>query len=161
MKIKKTKNKLDEMQEQKLLKSESLGFWIAFWGLFAAMFIQIFLYGRDFKTIAGEWIVFMCIALYSVITSLKNGIWSKVFAPTLEVNLAVSALGGAFSGIFLGVATYREYHALAGSIATGIVYFSVVFSACFVALSFAMHLYKKRVNRLENEEGEEREIDGK
>ena len=35
------KSNLDEMQEQKLLKIEHNGFWFAFFGLFAAIMIQL------------------------------------------------------------------------------------------------------------------------
>lgn len=51
--MKKQKNRLDEMQEQKLLQIEHTGCWLAFYGMFAAIFVQIFLYGRDFERVAG------------------------------------------------------------------------------------------------------------
>ena len=37
----KRRNNLDEMQEQKLLHIESRGYWLAFWGLAAALIIQL------------------------------------------------------------------------------------------------------------------------
>ena len=37
------KNRLDEMQEQKLLKIEHNGCWLAFYGLAAVIMIQLFL----------------------------------------------------------------------------------------------------------------------
>lgn len=38
--MKKTESQLDEMQEQKLLKIEHTSFWLAFWGLVAAILVQ-------------------------------------------------------------------------------------------------------------------------
>ena len=58
--MKKRKNRLDEMQEQKLLKIEHNACWLAFWGLLAVMFGQIIYYGVErAEVFFGEWIVFM------------------------------------------------------------------------------------------------------
>lgn len=161
MKIKKWKSRLDEMQEQKLLKRESLGCYIGFWGLLVVIFVQMFLYGRDFKMIAGEWTVFMCMAIYMTVVGFKDGIWSKSFAPTTKTNLAFSIAAGGVCGVLFGILSYHEYHALIGSIATGIFMFGLIFSTCFAALSFLVVLYKKRISHLENEEAkEEKENDG-
>lgn len=97
--MKKQKNQLDEMQEQKLLQIEHNGCWLAFFGLLISLFVQIFLYGRDFKIIAGEWAVFMCLAVYIVVSCLKNGIWDRRMAPVASENLKVSLLAGGICGI--------------------------------------------------------------
>jgi len=55
------KNRLDEMQEQKMLQIEHNACWLAFWGLLAVMFGQILYYGIErAQVFLGEWIVFMC-----------------------------------------------------------------------------------------------------
>ena len=46
-------NKLDEMQEQALLKIEHNGCWFAFWGLLVMMAAEALL-GFGVKTMAGE-----------------------------------------------------------------------------------------------------------
>ena len=38
--MKRWRNNLDEMQEQKLKQIEHTGFWLFFWGLFAAIMVQ-------------------------------------------------------------------------------------------------------------------------
>lgn len=57
------KNKLDEMQEMKLRGIEQNGCWFVFWALLAAMMIQLAM-GAEMKQLVGEWIMFMCLALY-------------------------------------------------------------------------------------------------
>ena len=58
--MKKSESLLDEMQEQKLLTIEHNMAWLAFWGLLAAMVIQLFAFGpAHMETVLGEWIVFM------------------------------------------------------------------------------------------------------
>ena len=49
----KSNKQLDEMQESKLLKIQEKGFWLVFWILFAAIFVQA-LIGMTLKEIAGE-----------------------------------------------------------------------------------------------------------
>ena len=66
--MKKIKNRLDEMQEQRMLKIEHNGCWLAFWGLLVMLLIQEFVYGAgNWRYMAGEWIVFMCLALYMLV----------------------------------------------------------------------------------------------
>ena len=48
----KSNKQLDEMQESRLLKIQEKGFWLVFWILFAAIFVQA-LIGMTLKEIAG------------------------------------------------------------------------------------------------------------
>lgn len=152
------KNRLDEMQEQKLLKIEHTGCWLAFFGLLIAIFVQLFLYGRDFQNIAGEWFVFMCLAGYITISCMKNGIWDRTLAPVPKTNLKVSMIAGMISGILFFILKYHEYHALWGSVTAGIFIFLIAFAACLTGLSFLAYLHRKRVEKLESEE-EETKVD--
>lgn len=156
--MKKKKNRLDEMQEQKLLKIEHNGFWIAFWGLFITFFGQMVYYGPgNFKYITGEWIVFMCLSFYMVGACVKNGIWDRKLSPTPVVNLIGSVIGGLFCGVLQFVVSYRKYGKLIGSVAAGIFMFIFTFVACCIVLFISTKIYKKRVDTLENTESEEEE----
>ena len=84
-------NRLDEMQEQKLLKIEHVGVWIAFWGLFAAIVIQMITGGAGaLLQIAGEITVFMLLAFYLLVACIKNGIWDRKLVPSLKTHLLIS-----------------------------------------------------------------------
>lgn len=153
--MKKQKNKLDEMQEQKLLKIEHNGCWLAFWGLFAALFIQLILYGfKDGERIIGEWVVFMCLSLYIVVDCLRQGIWDRRLSPTPKVNFICSMVAGIVSGTLHFLISYHNYQALAGSIASGIFMCFLTFIGCFVVMSLLAACYRKRTARLENEDVE-------
>lgn len=157
---KKMKNKLDEMQEQKMLKIEHNGCWFAFWGLLAALFIQVLIYGYgndSWRYMVGEWIVFMCLALYIVIDCLRNGIWDRHLSPTLNVNICASAIGGVIVGVLNFTSSYRNYYMSAVAVATGIVSGIMVFILCFAGLTCCTFLYKKRVAHMEQEDAEEDE----
>lgn len=155
--MKKQKNRLDEMQEQKLLQIEHTGCWLAFYGMFAAIFVQIFLYGRDFGRVAGEWAVFMCLALYIVISCLKNGIWDRKMAPVPSVNLKVSLLAGGICGVIFFSLKFREYHILWGAAASGVFIAGLAFVTCFAGLSVLSYFHRERTKRLENVEEEDAE----
>ena len=155
---KKMKSKLDEMQEQKMLIIERNGCWFAFWGLLAVLFIQVIIsgYGGDsWRYMVGEWIVFMCLALYIVIDCLRNGIWDRRLSPTPNVNACASAIGGVVVGVLNFTSSYRNYHKPVGSVVMGIVSGVMVFVLCFAGLTCCTFLYKKRVNRLEQEGADE------
>ena len=89
----KMKNNLDEMQEIKLRGIERNGCWFAFWALPAAMMIQLVL-GAEPKQMAGEWIVFMCLALYLGIACMRAGIWDRHIPATPLANLVCSLIAG-------------------------------------------------------------------
>lgn len=154
---KNSKNKLDEMQEQKMLQIEHNGCWLAFWGLGIALIVQWFL-GAEQKEVAGEWIVFMSLSLYIVIACLKNGIWDRRLSPTPKVNLFASLLAGIIVGILFFSTSYSRYHALLGSIATGVFMMAMTAGICFVAMTAVAAFYWKRVKKLESEDdGEDRD----
>ena len=93
------KSNLDEMQEQALLRIEHTGCCLVFWGLLAAMAVQGVM-GAGIRELAGEWIVFMVLALYLVIGCLHHGIWDPKLKPNAKTNFIVSLLAGMAGSYF-------------------------------------------------------------
>lgn len=154
------KSNLDEMQELKLLHIERNGCWIAFWGLLAAILIQTVWYEEHiFEHMAGEWIVFMCLALYMAGGCLRHGIWDRKYRPNTRTNLFFSLFASMIVGIVFFLVPYKRYGALIGSLAAGAFMFMFTFLLTIAALTGAAAMYKKRVNELEEEfdENEEKE----
>ena len=146
------KNNLDERQELTLLRLEHNGYWLAFWGLFAAMIVQLFL-GWRFREIAGEWIVFMVQAGYLGAACIKNGIWDRYLRPTLKTNLLVSLLAALAAGVLkFGGILSRFPDTPMGAAVSGVIFGGMVFVCCFAALSLAGGLYRRRRAALEREE---------
>lgn len=150
--MKKSKNKLDEMQEQKLLHIEHNGVWLAFWGLFAAIIIQTAIGGENAtRNLIGEWIVFICLSVYLVSACIKNGIWDRNRTPSLKNNVLYSLAAGLFVGVqYFGI-SYSNYSALIGSIFTAIFCFVSTFSLSLIVLSLSSAVFKKRYKKLETE----------
>lgn len=153
----KRKNQLDEMQEQKLLKIESRGYWLAFWGLGLSLLIQQIIYGpgEGMQYMAGEWIVFMAIAIYLSVACMKAGIWDRKLQPTFKDNLLMSIGGGLIGGIVMFFASYFKYHKAIGSLAAAIFIFLLIGGICMVMLSISAASYKKKVEEMEKELDEE------
>lgn len=148
------KSNLDEMQELKLLKIESRGCWLAFWGLLIAMAIQQFFADPEtlLPSLAGEYIVFMCLALYLVTACLKAGIWDRKIPATPVANLIASLIGAAAASIFLGILSYKNYHSASGALALTVLYFVIAFIVLFIVMTLVMLFYKKKVRQLESED---------
>ena len=154
--LKNRKNNLDEMQEQKALKIEHNGCWLAFWGLLIAIIVQI-IFSKDLTRVAGEGIVFMVLSLYIMIDCLRNGIWDRKLKPDGKTNLLASLIaGGADLVICFSAAFFRTgkpYGALIAGVISGV----IVFAGCFLCLTLATKRVKKKQRELEEEPAEEDE----
>lgn len=146
------KNNLDEMQEQRLLRVERNGCWLAFWGLFAVLQIQFLLEPENMvESMMGEWIVFMCLAIYLVIGSVRAGVWDRRLKANGKTNFLCSLLAGVIFSIPAAVGNYTNYGDLFTAILTFVLGVFFITTICFAALSFAMMLYKKRVRKMDAE----------
>ena len=155
--FKETKNNLDEMQEQKLLKLESRGFWLIWWGLLAAMAVQLLVYGVEaYHLLLGEWAVFMLSSVYMAAACIKQGLWDRKLKPNFKTNLLLSLLAGVVAGGFMGVYSYRSFGAAEAAWWTVALVGGRTFVLCLLALSLSAAAYKKRRQHLdEGEAGEE------
>lgn len=150
----KFKNNIDEMQEQKLLKIERNGCWLAYWGLVVAIIIQTVL-GYSFQDLMGEQIVFMCLAIYIFVDCIRNGIEGRTVLLNAKGNILISGIGAVCMGILYFVISYIRYEKLAGSIATAIIMFLSTFLLLYVALAITTALLKNRVKKIEKNLDEE------
>ena len=154
--MKKTENKLDEMQEQRLLHIERNGCWFAFWALLISIFVQMLIFGPgNFKEIAGEWIEFMILAIYLSAACLRNGIWDRRLKPDLKTNLAASLIAAIAAGGILAVINFVSYTEVEAAVITFVLFAIVVFVLTFIALSISAKIYKKRLQDMESRYDEE------
>ena len=150
------KNNLDEMQEQKLLKLESRGFWLLWWGLLAAMAVQLLVYGVEARRhLLGEWAVFMLASVYMVAACIKQGLWDRKLKPNFRTNLLLSLLAGVVAGGLMGVYSYRSFGAAEAAWWTVALVGGCTFVLCLLALSLSAAAYKKRRQKLDEGEGSE------
>ena len=150
------KSSLDEMQELRLLKIESRGFWIGFIGLFLAIVVQIVIYGTESirEVYVGEFIVFLCMGIYLIVECLRNGIWDRHLPATPAVNIGLSLLAAAVTGLFNAIVSYHNYHDTTAAFVIFIVYFLMLSVVIYVTLTVCSALYRRRRKYLEEEREE-------
>ena len=156
--MKNVKNNLDEMQEAKLLQIEHNGCWLAFWGLLAAIVVELFVFGvENMRYIIGEWVVFLALCVYMAEACLRNGIWDRRLKADRKTNAIVSLIAGAVTGLVFAAIAVVRYHSIPGAIAAFAMLFVFISAACYVALSLTAKEYKKKLAQLESEGDENAE----
>lgn len=153
--MKKCKNHLDEMQEQKLLQIEHTACWLGFFGLLAAIYVQMAIGNRGFAAIGGEAVVILVMGIYIVVGCVRNGIWDRNAEPTPKTNLIVSLVSGLVFGGFWGVLSYVRYHKLLGSLATFVLIFVSVAAMVMLVLTALSGAYNRRKHHMDAEADKE------
>ena len=128
--------------------------------LFASLLVQQMVFGiGEWKYMAGEWIIFMCLSMYLFVSCMKNGIWDRRLAPDGKTNFWVSIVAAVFFGVVFAAINYANFHSAEAAGWTWVIVTILLFVMLFAALSFWTVLFKKRVSAMEKsyekETGEE------
>ncbi len=145
--------KLDEMQDQKLLKLEEYGFWIMFWALLVSIVVQLFA-GAGIKQIIGEIIVLLIGSIYLSVTTLRNGLWTRTAAPSRKGNAITSIVPAVLLGVInvIRLAQKNGITAKALLIVAGIMI--AAYAACYIILELFRASYNKRRAELDETDEE-------
>lgn len=149
-----SKNQLDEMQELTLLRIESRGFWIGFWGLVLSLVLQVAFAGsgEGFRAVTGEFIVLIGMALYTAIACIRRGIWDRHIPATAAANIACSLLASTVTALFFSLLDYRNYQSLSGAAIVFAIHFVLLSVGLIAALTICTALIHKRRAKLDAEE---------
>ena len=143
------KSNLDEMQEQEMLKIEHYGCWMAYWGLLAAMVIQMVMRVPGAQML-GEWIIFVIMSLYICIACMRKGIWDRRLKANWKTNLVISLLAAVAVAVLVILSNPYLSEPLDYVLTAGLTG-GFTFVLCFISLSLSMKLYKKRREKLDQE----------
>ena len=128
----------------------------AFWALLAVLFAEQFIFGFEWHILAGEWIVFMCLALYLAFACIRNGIWDRHLKANNKTNFIAALIAAAAAAVLTaGISAVRYPGHTEGSLIAGGIMFVFVFAACFGILQLMANTYKKKVAELERDPEEE------
>lgn len=144
------KNKLDEMQEQTLLRIEHNCCCLAFWGLAASITIQGIL-GCYLDHIWGEILCLFLISGYMIVSCLKQGIWDRKLVPSRRNNLLCSLAASIFIGIFAYFQLEGKLEQQEKILPVCIGFMVFVFLLSMAVLSICTLIYQKRKDSLEGE----------
>ena len=149
------RNYLDEMQEQKLLKIESHGVWIAFSLLVISMLVQI-AYANYTKTeahVAGEMITFFILDIYILFSCIKNGIWARSIKASNKTNAIVALIAGVIVGLLNAFTFPHETEqAIVGAFIMSALFTGIL---TYILLQVCMKITNKRRNKLDENDDEE------
>lgn len=145
-------NYLDEMQEQKLLKIESHGVWIAFSLLVISILVQI-VYANYTETkphIEGEIITFLALDIYILFSCIKNGIWARSIKASNKTNAIAALIAGVIVGL---LNAFTLPHETEQSIVAAFI-MSMIFTGIltYILLQICMTVTNKRRNKLDDDE---------
>ena len=144
------KKNMDERELMEMYKIEHYMFWFAFWALFASLIIQTVSSGFNIRQMAGEFIVFMSMAVISCILYLRKGIYDTWSQPGIKSYLIYSIIFSMLTTIFVVVRNYylgyvREIREM--SIIAAIIEI-FMFIVLFIVLSAFGEITKRRRNKL-------------
>lgn len=153
------KNVVDERERMEMYKVEHYMFWFAFWALLVSIFGQLIFMKASFGQIAGEWTVFMLMAVGTVIGEFRGGHYDYISSPGWRSYLAYSVGGtAAFVLLILLNGMLRGYYDSIGDMALAVsVSGGIMFVLLYVSLSIGGALVKKRRKKLEEEFDDEDE----
>ena len=151
------KSNLDEMQEQKLQRIESGGFWIAYWGLLAVMVFHMIRGGIEAGAgLLPEWALFMFLSVYILVRCLHSGIWDRRLKANFKTNLIASLIAGGAMWIFNSILIWKRFPDKPGGAVAGGAFIGIGTAVlCLVLLTLCASLLKKRQRKLEEEPEED------
>lgn len=150
--MKQKKSNLDELQELKLLKIESRGYKLAFWGLLIAILAEVLVNGTS-RAIMGELIVFLAIGLYRVVSLCYAGIGERQWDMNPKTNLIMSAIAGLSVAIFVTFFFYMHSSNL--DVLRVTVSGSSAFILSYLVGALYIRVVKKRQEKLNAEPADE------
>ena len=145
--------KLDEMQNQKLLKLEEYGFWIMFWALLISIFVQLFA-GAGIRQIIGEFIVLLVGSVYLSITTLRNGLWTRTATPSRKGNAITSIIPAVLLGVINVIRLAQNNGITAKALLLTAAITLAAYAACFMILELFRAFYNKRRAELDDTDEE-------
>ena len=158
MRMFRMKKVVDEREEMEMMRVEHYMFWFVFWALLISIFVQLLVFRTTFAHVAGEWIVFMMMAVGTVIGEVKGGHYDYTSRPGFKSYLAwsaVAALAVAALTLFSGIS--RGYYQKPSDIVIAVlingIFTGGLTCICLAAVgTFVKHRRKKLEEELEEEE---------
>ena len=155
MKLNWRRDKLDEQQEQKLLKIESRGLYLAYIGLLVEMVAKMLL-TRSAQMPTGEWILFMLLSVYMIVACTRAGIWDRRLDTSRRTSVIVAGAAALLTGAFMALVVYLRGKDPLAALAVCALATLVCFVLCYLGQRLGVILVRKRQEKLnaepENEE---------
>ena len=141
---------LDERQELEAMRVERGTCWFFFFGLMAAMIVQMFFFGDDFARTAGELVVFVVGCTWMTVGYIRRGIWSYFSTPGMKSYILYSiAVGVIFGPIPPLMRYFREDAPFSNCLRSFAIDFIVIFILSFILMLLFGAVTKARQRKLQ------------
>jgi hypothetical protein len=146
-------NKIDEREKMEMYKIEHYAFWLLYWGILISILVQMIFFDANFKSIAGEWIVFVLCSLSVSIAYAKGGHYDYFTKPGIKSSLIYSLIATLIYDVLMGSYLYlnNHYYNTVGLLFTMLFQTIFIFSVILVTLLLVGNYVKKKRKKLENE----------
>ena len=158
------RRRIDERQRADLRRVESYGYWIAFWLLLASVIVKSVIIGRPKEEWLTEWVIFMILAVYNVVSLAWIGVWSENSPkPTFASSVSSSLLGSLGFSVIYTAGTWLDSGRTMGMdeviflFALWFIGLFVLLIAAFAALMWIYRIRDRRLQKKMDEELEEEE----
>lgn len=158
------RRRIDERQRADLRRVESYGYWIAFWLLLASVIVKSVIIGRPKEEWLTEWVIFMILAAYNVVSLAWIGVWSENSPkPTFASSVSSSLLGSLGFSVIYTAGTWLHSGRTMGMdeviflFALWFIGLFVLLIAAFAALMWIYRIRDRRLQKKMDEELEEEE----
>lgn len=143
---------IDERQELEMMRVERVSFWIMFFSLIIAIFVQLLVLGFDFEHVAGEFIILLTVAVWATIGYTRCGAWDYFTKPGMKSYVIYSLGGGFIFGLMVPLTWYFKYDTpLLSCLLTFAINFAILFPLLFLTLWLVGSIVKKRQEKLQQE----------
>ena len=142
------KSTLDEMQEKKVLKIESIGFYIALTVLMLSALLQM-LFSPDTTQYIVEFWTFLGLCFYIIVRSLKIGVWDKRSRASNKNIIFLSLAAGIAVGVFICICAML-YGPIYSVIIDSLIYSVLTFITCILEMLILRKIYRKRRQKLDS-----------
>lgn len=141
---------LDEQQEQKLLRIESRGFWMAYWGIMIVLFINMIFVDNPIA-IYSLWALFMLLSIIVGVSCIKEGIWDRRLDMSKKTT-ALLSLAGALIFAAIGIIFLLQRRDLTYKTFIGLALFVLIlFSFLYLGLRAIARMVVKQQYKLNAE----------
>lgn len=158
MRLFRNKKVVDEREQMEMFRMEHYMYWFAFWALLVGIFFQIIFLDAPFRQVAGEWTVFMLMAIGLVIGDLAGGHFDYNSRPGWKSYLIWSLIAAAaVVGITLANGIRHGWYENASDVAMPLFILGLfTFLLTYIAIAAAGAFVKYRRRKLEEEYEDDR-----
>jgi len=150
---------VDERQEREMMGIERIGFWIMYFGLVAALLVQLLVLDFDIAHLSGKLTMLLIGTAWLVVGYYRKGLWDYFFNPGIKSYTFTGVIAGILNGIMLFFFYYFRLNlSLAESLRSSAIWFLAMFIVTFLLTALHGTVIKRRRMKLQQKYKDENDM---